>query len=109
MSLTVTDKYERFQWDRNTRLHNSFFCGSGRMAQPVSSLSSSICIVFCIVVDVNESASLQKSGISLLAVNHQRCMLCWESKFQVGVMIEVTLTTESKWTTHLQADMLAPN
>ncbi len=36
------------QWDRNTRLHNSFFRRRGRIPQPVSSLSS-ICLVFCVV------------------------------------------------------------
>jgi hypothetical protein len=37
--VTVTDGHRRVQWDRNTRLHNSFFRGRERMAQPVSSLS----------------------------------------------------------------------
>jgi hypothetical protein len=31
-SVTVMDGYRRVQWDINTRLHNSFFHGMGRMA-----------------------------------------------------------------------------
>jgi hypothetical protein len=47
-SAKVTDGYRRvFQWNRNTRLHNSFFRRRGKITKPVSS-----CIVICVVVHV---------------------------------------------------------
>jgi hypothetical protein len=69
--------YPRFQWDRYTQLHSSFFHRRGRIAQSVSSLSS-ICIVFCFVVHELKQAGPLKSGISLLAWIYQRCILFWE-------------------------------
>jgi hypothetical protein len=95
-SVTVTGGYRRVQWDRNTWLHDSFFGGTGRIAQPVSSLTS-ICIVFCIVVHVMKGQVLRR--------NHQRCVLCREFMFQVGVMFKLTLTTEPNWMTDMQADL----
>jgi hypothetical protein len=61
------------QWDKNAWLHNSYFGGRWRIAQPVSSLSS-FCIVFCVVVNVMKQTGHQKSGILLVAHFYWRCI-----------------------------------
>jgi hypothetical protein len=67
-SVTVTDGCTEGFSKTNIHGYTTVFCGRGRIAQPLSSLSS-ICIVFCIDVNELKQACPLKSDISLLALN----------------------------------------
>jgi hypothetical protein len=89
---------------RYTLLHNRLFCGRGRIAQPVSGLSS-IWIVFCNVIHELKRASPLKSGISLSAWIHWRCVLYQDIMIGLVLVFELTLTTEHEWMTPMQVDL----
>jgi hypothetical protein len=71
-----------------------FFGGRGWIGQPVSS-TSSVFIVFCIVVHKLKQACPLKSGISLLAQIHRRCVLYQE--FILHLVLVITEQSE-QWT-----------
>jgi hypothetical protein len=66
---------------------------------------SSICVVFCVVVHELKQAGGLKSGISLLASVHQRCVLYQELMNELVLVFEFTLTTEPMCTTNMQVDL----
>jgi hypothetical protein len=86
---------QRIEGDKNIWSHSSFFHRKGRNSQPVNSVSS-IWVAFCTAVHKLKQVGPLKSGISLLAWVHRRFMMYEELMFELVLVFELTLTTESE-------------